>query len=51
MVDGIGTERKISIPKAQAYHLIQHIVQQMHAIEDDNVKNDVHNARHCNSEK
>ena len=25
LVDGIGTEREISIPKAQGYHLIQHM--------------------------
>ena len=27
VVDGIGTEREIFIPKAQAYHLIQHMAQ------------------------
>ena len=50
IVDGIRTEREISIPKAQTYHLIQHMAQQMDAVDDEKLENDVHNVQHCNSD-
>ena len=45
IVDGIGIEREISILKAQAYHLIQHMAQQMDAVDDEKLENDVHNVQ------
>ena len=49
IVDGIGTEREISIPKAQAYHLIQHMAHQMDVVDDGKLKNDVHDVQNCDS--
>ena len=43
IVDGIGMEREISIPKVQVHHLIQHMAHQIDAIDDEELKNDVHN--------
>ena len=50
IVDGIGTKREISIPKAQAYHFIQHMAQQMDVVYDEKLENDVHNAQQCDSD-
>ena len=50
IIDSIGTERKISIPKAQTYHLIQHMAQQMDAVDDEKLENDVYNIQHCDSD-
>ena len=50
IVDGIGTEREISILKAQAYHLIQHMSQQMDAVDDEKLENDVYDVQQCDSD-
>ena len=50
IVDGIGIKREISIPKAQPYHLIQHMAQQMDVVDDEKLKNDVHDVQQCDSD-
>ena len=44
-------EREISISRAQAYYLIQHMAHQMNAIDDKKLKNNVHDVHHCDSNK
>ena len=49
IVDDMRTEKEISILKAQVYHLIQYMAQQMDTVDDEKLENDVHDVQHCDS--